>query len=283
MSPRSWILVAVAALTVSFPSALRADEADVCVDAYEKSQVLMKPESGQSTLLPARETLRTCMRSGCKDWMVADCSQWLSEVEARIPTVVFSARDTSGRDLAELVVTTVDGASVASRLDGRAIDLEPGEHVFVFVAPSGARLEKRVLVREGEKNQAVSAVFQGPAPEAKPAVTAGHATAPRTPVYQYVGYGVAGVGVVGLGVGVIFGLRAIAKKEEANCVGKVCDERPMQEAVSAGKIATVGFIAGGVLVAGGASIVLFGSESSPVQGRLDVGPASGRLELNGRF
>jgi hypothetical protein len=283
MSARSWILVAVAALTASFPGALRADEADVCVDAYEKSQVLMKPQSGQSSLLLARETLRTCMRSGCKDWMVADCSQWLSEVEARIPTVVFSARDTSGRDLAELVVTTVDGTSVASRLDGRAIDLEPGEHVFVFVAASGARLEKRVLVREGEKNQAVSAVFQDPTHEAKPPVTASHATAARTPAHEYVGYGVAGVGVIGLGVGAIFGLRAIAKKEEANCVENVCDAPPMQEAVSAGRIATVGFIAGGALVAGGALILLFGSEASPVQGRLDVGPASARLDLSGRF
>jgi hypothetical protein len=283
MSPRIRILVAVAALTVSFPSALRADQVDVCVDAYEKSQVLMKPQPDQSTLLPAREALRTCMRSGCKDWMIADCSQWSSEVEARIPTVVFSARDTSGRDLAELVVTTVDNTSVASRLDGRAIDLEPGEHVFVFVAPSGARVEKRVLVREGEKNRAVSVVFPDQTHEAKPAATASHATAARTPAYQYVGYGVAGVGVIGLGVGALFGLRAIAKKEEANCVGKVCDELPMQEASSAGKIATVGFIAGGALVAGGALIVLFGSESSPVQGRLDVGPASAGLDLSGRF
>ena len=72
MRPRSWILVAVAALTGSLPTAVRADEGSVCVDAYEKSQMLMRPASGQSTLLPAREMLHTCMRSGCKEWMLAD-------------------------------------------------------------------------------------------------------------------------------------------------------------------------------------------------------------------
>ena len=286
MRPSSSILVAVAALTVSLPSAVRADEVSVCVDPYEKAQMLMRPESGQSTLLPAREMLHTCMRSGCKDWMVVDCSRWLSEVEARIPTVVFSARDTSGRDLAEIVVTTADGASVASRLDGRAIDLEPGEHVFVFVAPDGARLEKRVLVREGEKNQAVSAVFAGPPDETKPLVTAKHATAAArggTPAIEYVGYAVAGTGVIGLGVGAIFGLRAVAKKDEANCIENVCDGPALAEANSAAKISTIGFVAGGALVTGGALLVLFGPKSSPVQARLDVGPASASLDLSGRF
>ncbi len=273
------ILVAVAALTASLPSAAHADEASVCVDAYEKSQVLMKPASGRSTLLPAREMLRTCMRSGCKDWMVADCSRWLSEVEARIPTVVFSARDTSGRDLAEIVVTTVEGVSLASRLDGRAIELERGEQVFVFVAPDGVRREKRVLVREGEKNQGVSAVFDAPPAETKRVVTARHGTPPL----RYVGYGVAGAGVIGLGVGAIFGLQALAKKKEANCIENVCDERPMEEATSAAKVATIGFIAGGTLVAGGALLVLFGPESSPVQARLDLHPTSARLNFAGRF
>src|SRR5215468_641818 len=125
--------------------------------------------------------------------MVADCSQWLSEVEARIPTVVLSARDTSGRDLVKIVVTTVDGATVASRLDGRAIELEPGEQVFVFVAPDGARREKRVLVREGEKNQSVSAVFDGPPDETNRVFTDGHATAgtrSETPASRYVGFSV---------------------------------------------------------------------------------------------
>ena len=286
MRPRSWILVAVATLTSSLPGTVRAEEASVCVDAYEKSQMLMKPASGQSTLLPAREMLRTCMRSGCKDWMVADCSRWLSEVEARIPTVVFSVRDTSGRDLAQILVKTVDGASVASRLDGRAIELEPGEQVFVFVAPDGARRETRVLVREGEKNQGVSAVFDSPRDETNRVITARHATAATragTPPLRYVGYGVAGAGVIGLGVGAIFGLRAIAKKNEANCIENVCDEPAMDEATSAANIATIGFVAGGALVTGGALLVLFGPGSSPVQARLDVRPSSASLDLSGRF
>lgn len=292
MRPHSWILVSVAALTASLPgpvrgdSPVRGDAADVCVDAYEKSQVLMKSESGQSTLLPARQMLRTCLRSDCKEWMLADCSRWLSEVETRIPTVVFSARDTSGRDLTEIVVTTADGASVASRLDGRSIEIEPGRHVFVFLAPDGARREKTVLVLEGEKDQSVSALFDGPPDEMNRVVAAPDATATRagTPALRYLGYGVTGTGGIGLGVGAIFVVEAIMKKNEANCnpSTSTCDSgTKLDEARSAARISAVSFVYGAALVAGGVSVLLFGPKSSPVQARLGVGPA--RLDLTGSF
>src|SRR5262245_51611728 len=116
-----------------------ADEPTVCQEVYEQSQVLMKSKAGKSTLLPAREMLRTCVRSNCKDWALVDCARWLSEVEARIPTVVFSARDSAGRDLTDVRVATPTDVSIASRLDGHALEMEPGEHSFVFIAPDGTR------------------------------------------------------------------------------------------------------------------------------------------------
>jgi hypothetical protein len=220
--------------------------------------------------------------------MLADCSRWLSEVEARIPTVVFSARDTSGRDLAEIVVTTVDGASVASRLDGHPIELEPGEQTFVFVAPDGARREKRALVREGEKDQGVSAVFDGPPDETNRVVIAKDATAGTrtgTPALRYVGYGVTGAGVIGLGVGAIFFVQAIRQKNDANCdITNACTyQDKLDEAKSAATISSIGFVAGGALAAGGVLILLFGPKSSPIQPRVGLGPASAGLDLTGRF
>ncbi|MBX3224594.1 MAG: hypothetical protein KF795_29030 [Labilithrix sp.] len=242
-------------------------DAEVCSSAYERAQVSMKPSPGQpGTLLQARGELLTCLRSGCKDWMVADCSRWLPEVEARIPTVVFSARNTARRDLIDVRVTTADGKELASRLDGRMLEAEPGEHTFVFVTPEGARVERHVLVREGEKSQSVTAVFEAPAEELaalSPATGATANAADRGPksstsTLQYIGYGAAGAGVIGLGVGAVFGISALMKKGDANCdANGECDDPHLSDAVSAARTSTIGFIAGGVLLAGGVSLVLF--------------------------
>lgn len=251
-------------------SAYAADDEDgaVCRDSYEQAQVKMKPATdGRSELVRARELLRTCMRSGCKDWMVSDCSKWLNEVEARIPTVVFSARTTAGRDLTDTTVSDAEGEGevLASRIDGRAIEMEPGEHTFVFVTADGERLEKRVLVREGEKAQSIAALFEIPGETAP--VFAGTGTpltaaperepAPANPL-KLAGYGVAGAGLVGLGLGTFFGVRAIVKKSEANCdADQYCDKGPKDQALSSANVATVAFVAGATLLAGGLGMVLF--------------------------
>jgi hypothetical protein len=261
-------------------TARAAQDAPDCAETYEKSQTLMKASGGQSTLLPARDMLRSCVRSSCKEWVVAECSRWLEQVEARIPTVVFSARDTAGRDLTETTISTVEGAVLAPRLDGRAIDMEPGEHVFVFIAPDGARSEKRVLVREGEKAQGVAAIFGGPVDESGPVIGAErHGT--ETPTLRYVGYGAIAVGAVALGLSGLFGLRAVDKKDAANCVGNVCDGPALEDARSAAWVSALGFVAGTALVAGGVGIVLFTPKAAPLKARVSIGPTG--LDLSGRF
>ncbi|MBX3222925.1 MAG: hypothetical protein KF795_20610, partial [Labilithrix sp.] len=239
-----------------------------------------------------RGELLTCLRSGCKDWMVADCSRWLPEVEARIPTVVFSARNTARRDLIDVRVTTADGKELASRLDGRMLETEPGEHTFVFVTPEGAQVERHVLVREGEKAQSVAAVFEAPAEELAALAPATGATAPAadrgaktsTSTLQYIGYGAAGAGVIGLGVGAVFGISALMKKGDANCdASGECDEPHLSDAVSAARTATIGFIAGGVLLAGGVSLVLFAPPRVKVVASAALRPGGGTFGIGGHW
>jgi hypothetical protein len=263
--------------TIAAPRAARADEA-VCRDSYEQSQMLMKPQGTESTLLKAREALRTCMRSGCKDWIVADCSRWLAEVEARVPTVVFSARSSAGRDLLDVRVTTASGEPIAPRLDGRAVEVEPGAQSFVFVAASGARIQKDVLVREGEKAQGVAATFEAPpAEQAKERTAAASEPGPRRPVstsssLRYVGYGLGAAGILGLGVGTVAGLQALSRKGEANCdASNACDGETLRDAHSAADVATAGFIAGAVLLAGGVALVLLAPRSVRADARASLG------------
>lgn len=277
MNTKSPFLVVAVAMTLLLPRSASADpepapppppapETDVCTTSYEGAQELMRPNRSESKLLVARESLRTCLRSNCKSFIVADCSKWLSEVETRIPSVVFSAKTTAGRDLANVKVTSATGDAIADNLDGHSIEMEPGPHDFVFVTSDGAKLEKHALIREGEKAQNVSVIFEVPGeapPIAQPNPGVDHPTEKSPPTLRYVGYGLAGVGVAGLGLGAIFGATAIAKKNDANCDGNgFCDAGPRSDALDAARISTIAFIAGGILGAGGLALILLSPSSS---------------------
>ena len=112
-------------------------------------------------------------------------------------------------------------------------------------------------------------------------------------IVSYVAMGLGGVGVV---VGVIFGLRtsSIWTDAKTHCTGLECDRTGVTlatDAKNAGTISTISFVAGGVLLAGGA--VLFftapsGSAKSPSSGKqsepaLGVGVGLGSMMLQGRF
>jgi hypothetical protein len=121
-----------------------------CLAAYEGGQRSRK----QGELLAAREQLKFCGSPACPHAMHADCGQWLREVEAALPTVVFSARAESGELLAEASLS-IDGGQ-KQRLDGRAWSVDPGEHAVSLSCPGFQPLEKRLLFSEGSKLQEVA-------------------------------------------------------------------------------------------------------------------------------
>jgi hypothetical protein len=84
--------------------------------------------------------------------MQPDCEQWLREVEASVPTVVFDVRSQSGESLAEASLS-VD-AGEARVLDGRALRMDPGEHHLSFSAPGFEPLQRHALFIEGSKLRA---------------------------------------------------------------------------------------------------------------------------------
>lgn len=107
----------------------------------------------------------------------------------------------------------------------------------------------------------------------------------------------AGVGAIGLGVGVVSALIANSKHNDATdqgCSGSTCPNDGAagkeRDAATAANISTVGFVAGGVLVAGGVALFLFapkGGSSSKKAGVLvtpSVDPrGAGGLVVSGRF
>jgi hypothetical protein len=238
------------------PGLAMADDKAACLDAAAKGQRLR----GAHQLVEAREQMRACAAAQCPAVVQTDCARWLDEVEAALPTVVVAAKNGSGVDLFDVKVS-VDGKLVASKLDGQGAAMNAGPHTFHFEGADGTSVDQQVMIKEGEKNQVVSVVL-GASPAAAPGPAGLPATVPETAPatsspLRTVGWVLGGAGMVGLGVGAVFGLVAMSDKNAAHCVDNLCDPGKASGIKSAALVSDIGWIAGGVLLATGAGLVLF--------------------------
>jgi hypothetical protein len=232
MKSKTRALVTTAALFGLFTATAeaRAASKQECAAAYEKTQSLR--EIGQ--LREARIQAASCSASSCSVYVTRDCLQWLTEIDAILPTVVFRAQDGAGAN-ALAVRVMVDGQPVTERLDGEAVPLDPGEHVVRFEMAGAEAVEQKVTIQQGEKNRklavsfkkapparppapppaaAVSPVVRPPSTLAAPKPDAAPKPAPRSedvPLWAWVS---GGAGVVALGVSVGFGLSALNDQTE---------------------------------------------------------------------
>jgi serine/threonine-protein kinase len=109
---------------------------------------------------------------------------------------------------------------------------------------------------------------------------------------QILGLVVGGVGVIGVGLGSYFGIRAISKNSDAesHCPkGALCDDNDGVELSNKARqdaaASNIAFVAGGVLVATGAVLFLTGGRSDADRVALVplVGPGTAAASLSGRF
>lgn len=155
-------------------------------------------------------------------------------------------------------------------LDGKLL-LDPGRYQLEVTA-DGYQLTRESIVarpRESLKLRIELSPRNGRAPVFVSATADDDDDGSGLTTQQWIGLGVVGAGVVSLGVGTYFGLSALDKAEQAGCSGGVCpdaaSQRLNEDALAAGDVATVTFIAGAALaIAGGVLIfVPFGSEDAP--------------------
>lgn len=175
-----------------------AADATSCMRAFEAGQ----EQQQRGELLAARATFRDCSASACPEVVRDQCVLQIEELTAQQPTVVLAARDTAGRDTTEVAVL-LDGQRIADRLGGLALPLDPGRHLLRFELGTEAR-EVTVVVSIGEKNRKVLADFYVP-----PAVLAPSPPPPEAPPSSgppAASWVLGGVGVVGLGSFVVWGL-----------------------------------------------------------------------------
>jgi hypothetical protein len=235
-------------LVLSASKAALADGKSDCIAAAASAQTLRSAHK----LVEARDQLRLCAAAQCPAVVQSDCAPWLAEVEKALPGVVVTAKNGRGTDLFDVKVS-VDGRPLLSKLDGKAVTMNAGAHAFHFEAADGTRVDQQVLIKEGDKNQMVAVVLGA----AYVPTATDSPSPPKSAPWRTVGWVAGGVGLVGIGLGAVFGGVAVADKGAAHCVNNVCDPGTLDGMKSAATASTISLVAGGVLLAGGGALVLF--------------------------
>jgi len=290
-SPRRskrFLALAIPALLGAAARSARADPTmSECLSANESSIHLR----GDHKLRQARDEALICASPSCPDEVRATCEQRITELIATIPTIVLLAKDGAGHDLSAVRVS-MDGELLAERLDGTGVAVDPGPHAFTFEVPGQPPVEQSFVIGEGEKDrhETITLSVLPPVASATPSrilqAPVGTPTTRSSPdrKQRIAGITVGAVGVVGLGLGAVFGGLTASEWSSAKqvCAGRSvsCTKsgpgfEDESSAESSGTISTVSFIAGGVLAAAG--VVFF--VTAPTRSPSEV-PASARgIEL----
>jgi hypothetical protein len=272
---------------------------------------------GEGKLLEAQEAYNTIIREGVAPGApeafakaLADARAEVSAISPKLGTVTITVKTASGA-IAENLKVTIDDAPVGMGSLGVKRPADPGTHVIKASADGFKPTSMSVQVASGSNADATltldvdSDATETPAPSAAApsaavaSSTNGSGPTPDTPApdvngssaWRTVGLVAGGVGIIGLAVGSVFGVMAISDRNGAHCdASNACDPGGLSDANSAATVSTVGFIAGGVLLAGGAALYLFGPRGDSAAtgaASLRLAPAFGRrdagLQLGGAW
>jgi len=269
------MLMLLLAATSMFPGEASAQDepANVCTRSFSLAQ----DERAAGKLLRARQQLRLCADVSCPEAITGKCVPWLGEVEEAISTVVLSVIDDAGHDVSDVRVL-VDGELVLERLEGRALELDPGQHSLRIERDGSVAHEQSLLVQQGVKNRLIEISLQtiplvqdpppkppsAPSETTPPPVSKPPPTQPDDPLIPLliVGFSVAAAGTA---VGVIAAGVAYDKFDdiEAMCASATgCTEADIADGETIAHVATVGFVVAGIgAVVGVASLLLSGPEA----------------------
>lgn len=221
-------------------------------------------------------------KSNRKDWAqrAKDKASALQPTLSKLSIVVPSTSQITGLEIKR------DGTSVGAGELGLAIPVDPGPHVIEATAPNHRKWTNTVQVGKAKDQVAITvppleeepgAVAAAPSVSTAPSTLAPQSKDEASPGsgQRTLGLATAGVGVVGLGVGAIFGLMATSSQSDAD---KECDASGVhcthagfennQDAHSRATVSSVGFVAGGVLVAAGAVLYFTAAKAPPQTGGL---------------
>ncbi len=148
----------VALLFCARPGASQADKGaarKACSTAFKTATQL--EQSGR--LVSAKDQYLSCAKSACGAVLRQKCTSRYTQLESDIPSVVPLVTDESGDPRVDVEVT-VDGVPLASRLDGRALSVDPGVHEFSFNADGAVLSTQKVMIVQGQRNRPITVSMQ---------------------------------------------------------------------------------------------------------------------------
>jgi hypothetical protein len=229
--------------------AFGADEKLACVAAADAAQ----QQRSANKLRQARASLHICARDVCPAIVRSDCTQWLAEVEASVPTIVLRAQDPRGQDLTDVKVQ-LDGAPLADKIDGLPIEVDPGQHVLTAEHAGSKKLRQEIVVRTGDRNRTISMMLDDVEPLLPVVVPPqGAASTKPSPAAWILG----GTAIAATGVYAYFGIGALVDRnrlKEKNCAPS-CPPDEVEAARTKLDIASVAL--GVAVVSGGIATYLF--------------------------
>jgi hypothetical protein len=106
-------------------------------------------------LRQARETLLSCAKVSCSAMVRQECLNRYTLLASDIPSIVPLVTDQSGAPRVDVAVR-MDGELLTSRLDGRALAVDPGLHEFTFSTDGGVVITQRLMIVQGQRNQPIT-------------------------------------------------------------------------------------------------------------------------------
>ena len=160
---------------------------------------------------------------------------------------------------------------VQQGLDGRALAVDPGEHVFVFELGDARRFTERVIVAEGVKNRQIVLRIPDDAPVVPPDDRG-------MPIAAWILGGVGLAGLAGFGI-----LGGVGLSKEGELQDRCAPNCATDEVDEVRRLYAVGDVMGAVGLAAviGAVIVVWVEEEGGPSTALGVSPTG--LTLTGRF
>jgi hypothetical protein len=277
-------LLLTALVTVALPSVAMADEPSIAQCIATSDQGLDLRRHGK--LIDARGVTAQCAVPACGGAISQVCQARVAEIQAALPTVVFSPTDETGKDLVGAQVK-IDGAARGEPLDGRPLTADPGPHTFLFEAPGRPSVSREFILVEGMKGR-------------NERIDLGRETVPQAATHddgdgqRTAGWLVGAGGVVAVGVGALFALFVTSKYSEqksdcspapAACMNWIGANSAHSAALRDGAISDVAFAVGGAALATGLVLVLTAPSGAPTEHAADVqitpalGPSFGGFTL----
>lgn len=265
-----WLLVPLAVSSVVLPRSADAQKqkADAVLDACVAAHTAAQQARTAKRLVQARAQLLLCTRPECPAIARDDCSEWLSEVSRDLPSIVLVITDDAGEDLTDVTVT-VDGARIAGPVPTDAIPLDPGPHTLRFERDGTAPVERKIVLRVGERNRRVAVRLERKssalAPKPPTSDDAERETGAPIPAATWV---LGTIGLVGLASFGYFALSGESKQSELDDCKPKCSSGDVSS-VRTRYIAADISLAVGVLALGGATYFYLNRPSKPeaVRGR----------------